>query len=90
MDLYFFDTRDDGEMIIDDVGLELADLTTVKMQAAKSLAELAVDVLPGADRRCLGVDVRDELGLPVLMTELVFEARIVADDEGWPEIEHAG
>jgi hypothetical protein len=54
MALYFFDTRDDGEVIIDDEGLEFPDLATVKIQAAKTLAEMAVDVLPGSDRRCLG------------------------------------
>jgi hypothetical protein len=90
MNLYFFDTRDDGVLVSDDVGLEFPDLATVKVQAAKSLAELAADVLPGCDRRCLGVDVRDEAGLPVMVTDLVFEARIVADPDGWSEIQQAG
>lgn len=45
---YFFDTRDNGTFIEDDVGVELADLEAVKTQAALSLAELARDVLPGS------------------------------------------
>jgi hypothetical protein len=77
MPLYFFDTRDDGDVLRDDVGLECANLAGVREQAAKSLAELAVDVLPGSMRRCLGVDVRDEWDAPTLVTELIFEARIL-------------
>ena len=46
--------------------------------AVRSLAELALDVLPGAFKRCLGVDVRDEQERAVLTTELTFEARVLA------------
>jgi hypothetical protein len=74
---YFFDTRDDGCVTMDDIGLDLPDLVAVKALAAKSLGELAVDVLPGSDERCLGVDVRDFESEPVLTTELVFKARIL-------------
>ena len=77
MALYFFDTRDNGTFIQDDEGLELRDLDAVKVQAATSLAEIALDVLPGSLRRTLGVDVRDAEGLPVMITELIFEARIL-------------
>jgi hypothetical protein len=74
---YFFDTRDDGETIVDDVGLELPSIERAKSVAAKSLAELALDVLPRSTRRCLGVDVTDEQRRPVLTTELTFEARLL-------------
>jgi hypothetical protein len=77
MPLFFFDTRDDGETVIDDVGLELPDVAKAKTVAAKSLAELALDALPGSTRRCLGVDVSDEQHRPVLTTELIFEARLL-------------
>jgi hypothetical protein len=43
---YFFDTRDNGTFIQDDVGVECADMDAVKTEAALSLAELARDVLP--------------------------------------------
>jgi hypothetical protein len=75
--LYFFDTRDDGNVMRDDEGLEFPDLDAVKREAARSLAELALDVLPGALRRVLGIDVRDEQGDPVLTAEMIFEARIL-------------
>lgn len=73
MPLYFFDTRDNETLIEDDVGLELPDLVAVKAQAAKSLAELARDVLPGSIERTLTVEVRDERQ-PVLRATLTFEA----------------
>jgi hypothetical protein len=76
MPLFYFDTRDDDELIRDDVGLELPDLEAVKVQAAKGLAEMAVDVLPGSNERCLGVDVRDGFDRAVLTTELTFKARV--------------
>jgi hypothetical protein len=75
---YFFDSRDDGEVVTDDVGLEVADLDTVKKLAAKGLAELALDVLPGSYQRCLGIDVRDGRSAPVLTTELTFKAVVLA------------
>ncbi|HYE87947.1 MAG TPA: hypothetical protein VEA16_16400 [Vicinamibacterales bacterium] len=82
MDWYYFDSRDDDEVIVDDVGLEVADLETVKVLAAKGLAELAVEVLPGSSQRCLGIDVRDDRSAPVLTTELIFKARVVEADLG--------
>jgi hypothetical protein len=76
---YFFDTRDDGITLADEVGLEVADFESVKELAAKGLAELAVDVLPQSTERCLGVDVRDQQSRPVLTSELTFQARVI-----WP------
>jgi hypothetical protein len=75
---YYFDSRDEAQVIVDDVGLDLPDLEQVKRYASKALAEIAMDVLPGVCRRCLGIDVRDALSRPVLMTELTFEARVLA------------
>lgn len=74
---YFFDTRDNGSFIEDDVGIELADLVAVKTQAALSLAELARDVLPGSIKRVLAVEVRDAIR-PILRDVLTFEAILLA------------
>ena len=74
---YFFDTRDNGTFIEDDVGVELADLDAVKTQAALSLAELAHDVLPGSIKRMLSVEVRDAFQ-PILRDVLTFEAVVLA------------
>jgi len=75
--LYFFDTRDNGTFIADDVGTDCADLHAVKAMAAISLAELAHDVLPGSIKRVLSVEVRDSLR-PVLKDVLTFEERVLA------------
>lgn len=80
MPLYFFDTRDEGVFIEDDVGLELPNLDSAKRQASLSLAELARDVLPGSEKRTLVVEVRDEWQ-PVLKTTMIFEAIVLAPKE---------
>ena len=76
MPLYFFDTRDNDSFIPDDLGVELPDLDVVKVEAAKALAELARDVVPGSLKRELAVEVRDEAG-PVLRARMTFEAIVL-------------
>jgi hypothetical protein len=75
--LYFFDTRDNGSFVKDDMGIDCADLDSVKREAALSLAELARDVLPGSIERVLSVEVRDGTQ-PVLRDVLTFEAIVLA------------
>jgi hypothetical protein len=75
---YFFDTRDNGAFIEDEVGIELASLDAVKAQAALSLVELARDVLPGSIKRVLSVEVRDAIQ-PILRDALTFEAIVLAN-----------
>jgi hypothetical protein len=76
--VYFFDTRDNGTFIKDDVGIECADLNAVRREAALSLAELARDVLPEAFKRILSVEVHNATQ-PVLRDVLTFEAIVLAD-----------
>lgn len=78
MPRYFFDTRDDGQFIADEVGAELPDLEAAKRIAAQSLTELARDVVHTSTRRVLTVEVRDERQ-PVLEARLVFEAILLAE-----------
>ena len=73
---YFFDARDNNDFIEDDIGLELPDLEAVKVEAARSLAEIAKDVLPSSLKRELVVEARDERQ-PVLRAVLTFEAIIL-------------
>ena len=75
---YFFDTRDNGAFLEDEVGIELASLDAVKAQAALSLVELARDVLPGSIKRVLSVEVRDAIQ-PILRDVLTFEAIVLAN-----------
>lgn len=53
MPLYYFDTRDNYQLIVDDEGLDYPNLDTVKIEAARSLAELARDAFPAAFSECL-------------------------------------
>jgi hypothetical protein len=76
--LYFFDTRDNGTFIEDDVGVDCADLDAVKALAALSLTELAREVLPGSIKRVLSVEVRDAIQ-PILQDVLTFEAVALAN-----------
>jgi hypothetical protein len=69
---YFFDSQDGDTFIPDDMGLEFATIEEARDEAAICLAEMAKFVLPGATRRELAIEVRDDA--PVLRTSLVFEA----------------
>jgi hypothetical protein len=69
---YYFDVRDNDTFIEDDLGVELPSLEIVKRDAARALAEIARDVLPGAVVRSLIVEVRDDAG-PILKAMLRFE-----------------
>jgi hypothetical protein len=70
---YFFDTRDGETFIEDDEGQEMPDLESVRIEATRSLAELARDVLPGSLKRVLTVEVRRGRW-PLLKLCLTFEA----------------
>jgi hypothetical protein len=69
--LYFFDTHDGGIVTEDDVGVEYLDLELVKAEAAKTLAEIARDVVPGTVQRELAVSVRDKIGSILMATMLI-------------------
>lgn len=74
MPRYFFDCREDGQSFRDDEGVELVNLDAAKEVAARTLAEIARDVLPGSSGRSLGMDVRDDNDQIMLTTELTFKA----------------
>ena len=76
MPLYFFNTRDNDDMVEDHIGTECRDLEAAKIEAAMTLAGLARDVLPGSSRRELAIEVRDDQG-PVLMARMTFEAKML-------------
>jgi hypothetical protein len=71
MALYFFDTYDGGIVTGDDVGVQYANLELVKAEAAKTLAEIARDVVPGTVKRELAVSVRDKIGSVLMATMLI-------------------
>ena len=76
MPLYYFDSRDNETFIPDEVGVEIATLEEVKLEASKAMADFAKDVLPGSVVRILSMEVRDDSG-PVLRVVLCFEVEHV-------------
>jgi hypothetical protein len=82
MGIYFFDTRNCGNFIRDDEGLDCTDMEAVRVEAAKSLAELALEVLPRTTDCLMGVDVRNERQEIVLVTELTFKAQLLVGSAG--------
>jgi hypothetical protein len=77
--LYFFDTRDGPDLVRDEIGIELIGLEAARDEATAGLADLARDALPGAIRRELSVQVRDNADRDVLRASLWFEVAILAD-----------
>jgi hypothetical protein len=71
---FYFDSRDNGTFIEDDIGLMYPSIETARDEASRTLAEMAREVLPGSMRRELAIEVRDERKLALLRTSLVFEA----------------
>jgi hypothetical protein len=76
MKRYYFDLRDGYILTPDEEGLELPDIEAVQQEAARSLADMATDVVRG--RRVSGnghrmaIEVRDDDG-PVLQAKFTFE-----------------
>jgi hypothetical protein len=82
MGIYYFHTRNCGTLLTDEEGVECADLEAVRVQAAKSLAELALEVLPRTRDCLMGVDVRNERHELVLVSELTFKAEVLVGSAG--------
>jgi hypothetical protein len=64
---YFFDTRDGADLIRDEIELELDGIEAARDEAARGLADFAKDALPGAIRRELAVEVRDDIDRAILL-----------------------
>ncbi|MEA3071401.1 MAG: hypothetical protein QOD29_2847 [Alphaproteobacteria bacterium] len=78
MPRYFFDTRDGANFVRDDEGIELDGFGAARDEATAGLADLAHDALPGAIRRELAVEVRDDAGQALLRAALWFEVAVLA------------
>lgn len=59
---YFFDHRDNDRFFRDEEGSEFSDLAAAQTEAASALAELALDVILGSERRTLCIEVCDDSG----------------------------
>jgi orotidine-5'-phosphate decarboxylase len=65
--------REDGELAVDDDGMELRDIGAVQEEAARSLADMARDAVRrnGSVGYDLAIEVRDAAG-PVLEVKFTF------------------
>jgi hypothetical protein len=60
MPRYYFDIQENGELARDEEGLDLPDLRAAEVEAAQSLASVARDMPPGAERHQMAIEVRTE------------------------------
>jgi uncharacterized protein DUF6894 len=75
MPMFFFDVRDGEKVTIDEQGLAFDEIEDARDAALLGLEEMAKDVLPGAVRRRVAIEVRkDETKEPFLVVALLFEA----------------
>jgi hypothetical protein len=73
MPRYYFDVRDGDAFAEDDEGLEFDGIEAAQNEATRALGELAKDALPGATRRVIAVEVRDEAKFPLLRAMLLVQ-----------------
>ena len=70
MPRYFFDIHDGARSTTDDTGVELDGLEAARQEAARTLGEIARDILPNGDRHEVVIEVKDEVGQRVLLAKL--------------------
>jgi hypothetical protein len=70
---YFFDVRNNGTLVVDEVGLDLDDLMAAVREAASALAEMADDMVTGSLRQQLTIEIREALGAVALRVTLALE-----------------
>jgi hypothetical protein len=62
MPRYFFDICENNQIATDELGIELPSLRAAEIEAAQSLADMAKDTPPTADRPDLEIAVRTKDG----------------------------
>ncbi|MBE7184516.1 MAG: hypothetical protein INR68_08935 [Methylobacterium mesophilicum] len=73
MTLYFFDTFENGEHIVDDAGLECCSFEHMRLEAMKALPAIAKDEIPkDGDRQAFTVLVKNEAGKSVYSATLTY------------------
>jgi hypothetical protein len=70
MPRYFFDTFDGESFLCDDDGLDFESLEAAKIEAQRTLPEMAREVLPDGNHRTFVVNVRNEVGVVVVRMSL--------------------
>ena len=75
---YFFDVHNGNELTRDEVGMELEGINQARDEAAEALAEVASGASRDPNPRDFSIEVRDELGQPILKAEISFAVQTVA------------
>ena len=75
---YFFDWRENGTFVEDDVGVDCADLDMVKAEASMALIDAVRDLVSSVARRVMVIEVRDGSSNPILRARLVLEMQVVS------------
>jgi hypothetical protein len=75
---YFFDVHNGNELTRDEVGMELEGINQARDGAAEALAEVASGASRDPNPREFAIEVRDELGQPILKAEISFAVQTVA------------
>jgi hypothetical protein len=72
MQRYFFDIRNNGDLSLDEEGLEFPSQRAAEIEAARSLADMAREMAPADDLSGIAIEVRAEAG-PLFKVALLFE-----------------
>ena len=59
MPRYYFDIRENDEIVVDELGMDFPDLQAAAAEAAQSLTDMAKDFLPGTECYSLAIEVRN-------------------------------
>jgi hypothetical protein len=82
MPRFYFDVRDNGNVLRDHEGLEFAGMEEARSEAARAAGEMLKDVLPDGRERTITVEVRGESRGPLFGVRVVFAVEPIAPD--WP------
>lgn len=75
MSRYFFDCAWDHNVTVDEVGLEVASPSEVRLAALKALPDLLKELLPDQLTEKVSISVRDERGRLVFTTSIFLSMR---------------
>lgn len=78
MPRYYFDVIDGG-LIVDDEGLDLANLETARDKALRALPDIAKSLLFTENEREVSITMRNESGTPLFEATLTIKARWLTD-----------
>jgi hypothetical protein len=81
---YYFNLREDNEVIPDDEGVELPTIARAREEAIRGLADSARDAIGDAGRRELVVEVLNDERQPLFTAKLVFELTILPHEDSNP------